>query len=235
MTLQPRWCPTNPSCTCPNCVATMSDTWEGLVWTVSCSSSSSQVSPPSSPSWFVPKCSQFFGPCCIAIFSCRLCQRSSSPSLVPLVLQQHRSILAIHFSLRSVVISSVHVSAREPSLFTSFSAWFLAESSQEVWGPLSFQQRLTGCRWGTKHCKLPLNPPISERSHLEAQISNHPISCISQLLLSGVRRPTTHEAAVSHIPMAHKCKCIYICMYVCVSNLFPFYIVSQCNLFCTQD
>lgn len=81
-------------------ITASSDTWEGLVWILSCSSSSSQVSPPSSPSWFVPKCSQMFGPSCTPIFSCRLWQRSSSSPLVPLVLQQHRSILTIPLFLR---------------------------------------------------------------------------------------------------------------------------------------
>lgn len=38
-------------------------------------------------------------------------------------------------------------------------------------------------------CLVPLNSPHSERSHVKAQINSHPISCISQLLLSDVTWP----------------------------------------------
>lgn len=99
-------------------------------------------------------------------------------------------------------------------------------------GLLSFQQRLTGCNRGTKHCKLPLNP-LFLKGHTwklrSATIQFHASHSSSSQVSEG-RRPTRPPCLTSQW---HTNANVY--MYVCVPHLFPFYIVSQCNLFCTQD
>lgn len=157
MTLQHRWCPTNPWSACHNRIASMSDTWGGLVLIVSCSFSSSQVSPPSSPSWFVPKCSQLFGPCCIHIFIHWLKARLPLWWSIFLFIRSWSALsMAVH----------VNTHYEPPPLRGSWQK--VTRRSEGMTGRLTCVHsvsRLTGYRRGTKHCRLPLNSPISERSH----------------------------------------------------------------------
>lgn len=122
-----------------------------------------------------------------------ICCSSILPPPTPLI-DCMISITTIHFSLHQAVISSVHASARETSLLFSLCNFSgrkfpggLRRCRPTRLCPDCFYQRLTGCSWGTKHCSSNVRfcwIPLSERSHMKAQISNQPISCISQLLLS---------------------------------------------------
>lgn len=156
-------------------------------------------------------------------------------------------ITIIFFSLHEVMISSLHTSAQKTSIINLFLCVVLGRKVpgglRGCWPtclcPLSFYQRLTGYSWGTKHSCSNIRLrwiPLFLKGHTwklrSATTQFHAAhSCSSQMSQGFSHEATTHKSTMSHIPVAQICKC----MYVCISNLSPSYIVFQCNLFCTQD
>lgn len=106
------------------------------------------------------------------------------------------TIMIFNFSIFQAVVSSVHAIARESSLLCSVQfLWQKVPRRSEampanssVSRPVLPEVDRTSLRNQTflLKCEVLLNSPYSERSHMKAQISNQPISCISQLLLSNV-------------------------------------------------
>lgn len=112
----------------------------------------------------------------------------------------------------------------------------LAESSQEVWGgagrlicvqtvstrgwqDVAEEPNIAAQMWGS--AEFPCQKGHTWKLRLATSQFHAFHSCSSQTHVEA-----THKSIISHIPMAHKCKCI--------SNLC-FFIFFQCNLFCTQD